>query len=260
MSIESELQNNTALTPALKLEIATQVQAAQKAADARKKSALAIVIDSPEMLEIAGNELRELATTIKSLEARRKDITRPLDEAKSFVMDMFRAPTTALEDGETYLRTQVQTELARQRREAAEAQRLQDEQDRVERARLEALETARRAELDAATASGNEQASASASAAVEEVAEERTRADTFSAPAVRAAAAPAGISSRGKWKVISIDKAALIAAAARIPDLARYLKVDEQALAQYATLMKTEAKIAGVVFGIVESLAVARKF
>lgn len=265
MSIESELQSNTALTASLKQAIATQVQQAQAQADARKKVAMSIVIDGTdeergEMLAIAGDELRTLATTIKQLDGRRKEITRPLDEAKSFVMDMFRAPTTALEEGEAYLRGIVQAELARQRAAAAEAQRLQQEAEAAERKRLQELEIARRAELDAAVSSGNEQVAAQAAAAVEEVAEERMRADTFSMPAVAAAPKPAGISSRGRWKVTSIDKAALVAAAAATPDLLRYLKVDEQALAQYATLMKAEARIPGITFEIVDSLAVTRKF
>lgn len=265
MSIETNLENNTALTPEVKTQIAVQVQAAQKQADARKKSALAIEITGTDeergtMLVIAGDELRTLATTIKELDTRRKEITRPLDEAKSFVMDMFRAPITALEDGEAYLRGIVSTELARQRAAAAAAQRLQDEAAAAERKRLQEIEIARRAELDAAVESGNEQVAADAKAAVEEVAEERTRADTFSMPAVRSTPAPAGISTRGKWSVTEIDKAALVAAAVANPDLLRYLKVDEQALRQYATLMKAEARIPGVVFEIVDSLAVTRKF
>ena len=83
-------------------------------------------------------------------------------------------------------------------------------------------------------------------------------------PAVVSQAKAAGVSTRKTWKVKSIDKAALVVAAAKAIEsgdddkaqqLLAYLSVDESALNGVARSLKGAARVPGVVFGEVSNLA-----
>src|SRR5574337_337070 len=95
-------------------------------------------IDCVELREAAAEDLKRVKTLAKDLDTQRRDITRPLDLAKSRVMELFRRPTEYLERAERAIKKAClawDDEQERIRREAhAEATRKADE----ERKRLEA--------------------------------------------------------------------------------------------------------------------------
>lgn len=189
-------------------------------------------------------------------------------------------------------------ELERQQREAQERERLaREEAERVQREAQERADAARlqaEAEAEAARKAGDaaaaEAAQAAARAAQEqadrEAAEARERAEAEalaaaqqadeaqaaldladvapSLPAVVTQARAAGVATRKTWKAKSIDKAALVVAAAhaiesgdadKAAQLLAYLVVDEAALNGVARSMKGGARVPGVVFGEVSNLA-----
>lgn len=79
------------IPPAIKQEIDAAVAAAVVSVPR---------IVSVAMLEQAGGIRRDLSAKAKQLEARRMEITRPMDTAKASVMELFRGPLDALKAGE----------------------------------------------------------------------------------------------------------------------------------------------------------------
>lgn len=275
------------LDEAKRAEITAQVNDAEQAAKAARDSALAITeITDETTFNIASAELRDLAGTARKLEERRKSITRPMDDAKSFVMRLFDGPGKYITEGEAHLRKLVKAHMdeqarqeairraevaaaAERERKAAEERRLAAELDQAhaeailenlnfdrERAiatgdheKMDALDDA-----EAAAVMDVEMAAADAQDAIEaeQTAEITTRAVAAPAPKAR------GVGTSSKWVVESFDKQAMIAAAAKDPALAMYLVVDEQKLRQYVTMMKAEAKVPGVVFAQESQLRVRR--
>lgn len=225
-------------------------QRAIRIAEKAYEAAISVEIDSPEMFTAAGAELQAIKTRAKEIETLRLSITRPMDEAKKRVMDMFRAPLERLDQAEQVVRTAMlsfqhteQERAARARREAEEAarierERLEREQHEAEaeakriRQEAEASERARQAEADAARRSGDE---AAAKAAEEAAALQRAEAERMASEAAfiaenaaqelqLAEVAPvyvpaiqqpkaAGISTRQNWKADVTDLKALVIAA-----------------------------------------------
>lgn len=281
MNLPIVITKDTVLAPALQQAIQGQLAEVVTHSNRLKDSALAIEIDSQDMADIASDELRTIATAIKKLEEKRLSITRPFDEAKSSVMDMFATPKAALQEGDAHLRKVVSAWNARQEEIAAEARRKQAEIDRQEREaadkkRREAEEAQRQAQEEAAArqreadrlaqeatskkqreaaAAAQEQArkaaeaAAAASQVVETVAAEAEEAEVHQA-VVAQAPKSAGISTRGKWTVeeADVDMAALVAAAAKDNGLLIYLLPDMKRLRQFATMMKDKAVVPGVKF------------
>lgn len=105
-------------------------------------------IDSPAMYGIAADGLKQIKGKIRELDDQRKSITKPLDEAKLQVMNLFRRPLEALAGAEQSIKQKL---IAY---EAIEEQKRREEQERLaeiarkERERLQA--EARKAEEVAA--------------------------------------------------------------------------------------------------------------
>lgn len=184
--------------------------------------------------------------------------------------------------------------LERQQREAEAAQRAaREEADRIareaqaaadaERARLEAEAAAAaqagdvaaaeeaRLQAEAAQADADRQAAAAREAAAAAELEAQQQAEAAQAAIDLADVAPAapvpvsravaaGVSGRKTWKVHSVDKAALVIAAGKAAEagdesLLAYLDVNETALNGVARALKAAARVAGVVFREVTSIA-----
>lgn len=187
--------------------------------------------------------------------------------------------------------------LERQQREAAERERqAREEAERIEREaqeRADAERRAREAEAEAARKAGDAEAAEAAEAAARAAQEQADRetlaareradaealaaaqqadeaqaalelADVAPPPMVVSGAKASGVATRKTWKVKSIDKAALVTAAAKaIADgnadqadqLLAYLSVDETALNRVAGALKAAARVPGVVFGEVSNIA-----
>lgn len=262
--------DTAALAAANQPEAAKAIQIAEQAFEV----ATAYVIDSPEMYQAAGDELREISTKAKKVEETRLSLTRPLDEAKRRIMDLFRGPLDRLAEAEKVLRASMLTwkraEDERIARERAEAERIaRQEREAAERAAREAAEAAERARREAAelAAAGDDDAAELAAAAAEDAAAEAAAAAEavelaeIAPPVAIVAEAPkaAGIATRQTWKAEVIDFAALVKAAAERPELLPYLEANMQTINGVAKSLKAECRIPGVRVYAEEGLAVRRK-
>lgn len=223
---------------------------ATRIANSAHELALELEIDSPAALDVASEELRRLVARKKEIEELRLSLTRPIDEAKKRIMDLFRAPTDRLSEAEGMLRKGIvayqvkeREEADRKRREAeataraererlereqaaaeAEARRIREEQVKAERERLAAIERERAAGNEAAAKEAERVAREEAEKAAAAEAEARAKADAAKAEIEIADVAPVlpmiapakaeGISSRQNWKAECIDLQALVSAAA----------------------------------------------
>lgn len=244
-----------------------QVVQAGKLADQSYEIALAVKIDCPEMLEVASDELRNIVTRKKEIEELRLSITRPMDEAKQRVMDLFRVPGNRLGQAESLLRDEI-TRYQREQREREEAARreaearLAAERAEAEKREREALEAAA-----AAQAAGDTEAAVEAAMAAEEAREQREIAEFAPPPTASIALAspkPAGISGRKNWKHEVVDFKALVLAAAERAKagddfLLGFLLPNDKAIGAAAKSMQKQLTVPGVRVYAEESLAVRRK-
>lgn len=233
--------------------------------------AKSITIDSPAMYAAAARELQELKGRAKALDERRKEITRPLDEAKKAILDLFRAPLAVLEEAEGVLKRSIITwdaeqerlrkiEEARLREEARkERERLEAEARKAEEAaRKKAEELQRKAAAEAAAGNAAKAAALADKAAAvvdnagEKAAALQQQAAVVQAPTVvREQQKVAGISMRTRWlaRVVNADL---------VPR--EYLVPNEQALNKIAEATKGSIKIPGVeIYGKSEVAASSRR-
>lgn len=252
---------NATTTPETTALTVPEAAQAVRIADETLAIAKEYSIDSQPMYEAAGEELRDIATKIKKLEETRLSLTRPLDESKRRIMDLFRGPLTTLEQAQGLLKSGMATfhaaeqDRIRREREAAEAA-ARAERERLAREQAEAQAAAARAaeEAAAAAAAGDHEAAAAAEAAAAEAAEaaeaaqaEAELAEIAPPPAVLAEAPKAaGISARKNWKADVTDLAALVKAAAAAPSLLVYLQANTVTINQVAKALKAECRIPGV--------------
>lgn len=198
-----------------------------------------IVIASPETYQWAGEQLREIKSKAKELDERRKKITKPLDEAKKQVMDLFRPALEFLTQAETIIKRKMIVYQSEQEKIRREAEAKAREAQRKEQERLE--EQARKAEAKGKA----EQAEAL-----------RQQADMTPAVVVAPEAPKAnGTSIRTDWEAEVMDKKALIKAiaAGTAPDV---LDVNMKTLNQMARALKDQLNIPGVRARQVERMAV----
>lgn len=199
-----------------------------------------LVIDSPEMYELAGEQLREIKTVQKRIDETRKSMTKPLDDSKKAIMDFFRPFADAADKAESDLKRKMLGFQDEQRRvrEAAE---------RAARAEREAAERAAeelRRQADAAVEAGDADKALEAELAAETVVMEAT----LAAPVAPAAPKAAGIATRDNWVAEVTDFAALVKAAAERPDLVALLLPNDKALNQMAKALKEAGSVPGVRF------------
>jgi hypothetical protein len=183
--------------------------------------ARALVIATPEAYEFAAGKLQEVKGRRKSLDELRRSMTRPLDEAKAAIMDLFRTPSERLEQAEAALkRALVAFSDEQERKRRAEQARL-EEAARKEREKLQR-------QAEAAAAKGRD----------EKAAELEVRASTVVAPIAQVAAPKvAGVSFRSVWRFEVVD-----------PSLVprEYLMVDETKIGKVVAALKADTVIPGV--------------
>ena len=97
------------------------------------------VIGSQEAFEIAGGILKDVTKIINELEAIRKDLARPFNEAAKKIKVVGDEAKIPLEDTKTNLKAALSTYAEEQRRKAAEEQRQIEaaERERAEKAAAE---------------------------------------------------------------------------------------------------------------------------
>lgn len=248
---------------ALPQRAATAAHDAELAANSALLVAQSFIIDSPEVYEAAGVELREIAGRMKRIEEARLSITRPMDAAKKAVMDLFAKPMETLQQADKALRASMlawkraeDERIARERAAAEAAARA--ERERIEREEREARERAA-----ALAAQGDAEAAAQAEAEAEAAAEAVALAEVAPPVVVEAVAKVEGVATRKVWKAEVVDFSALVKAAAAGLErgdatLLAYLEANTTALNGVAKAMKDAARIPGVRVYADETLAVRR--
>lgn len=254
--------------PAVEVKSGELVRAEEANAGQLLTLAQAYTIDCPEMAEAAAEDLGGIKAKIKQLTETRMSMTRPLDESKKRIMELFAGPLKVLEQAEATLKGALITwneaerkRIEAERRAAEEAARKEAERIRKEaeeQARIEREEAARlQAEAEAAAKEGNDEAAldlvAQAEAKQQEaeavVIEAEHTGNAVQAMAPATVAAPAklsGVSSRENWKAEVTDLMALIKAVAAgqaSPDL---LTANTTAINQRAKALKGEFKVPGI--------------
>ena len=196
--------------------------------------AMSIVVDSDEMAALAAAELGTIKGRVKELDEERKSITKPMDDAKKAVMDIYKPAIEKLGQAETALKTSLLT--------------YQKEQQRI--ADLAAAEEARKASKEAEKLRAKAEKMEARGKTEDADALRNVAAMTVAAP--RTVAAPtklAGTSVRKVWKANVTDRSAAIKALADNPAYQHLLTIDEAALNKLAAAMKNpNSPIPGVVF------------
>lgn len=236
----------------MNIQTSPEVEAVASETRSLSEAVDAFVVDSHEMFELAGEQLRQVKSLQKRIEETRFSMTRPIDAAKQAVMKFWRPFEEQAAATESALKSKMlafQRETERQRREELERVRREEEARRAEDLRqAEAAAAAARADAEKAIEAGDIAAaeeSAQAADVIEQQAALVADSPIIVAP-ITAAAKAAGISTRDNWKAEVIDFAALVKAAAERPDLLALLKPDESALRKMAGALKSGAAIPGV--------------
>ncbi len=195
------------------------------------------VVADQESYEMAGAEVRRVTGIVKKLEELRMSITRPMDEAKAKVMDLFRSPI------EQYMgaRQKIERKMLTYRQEEERARRArEDEQRQAAAAAQREREAKLLAEAEEAQKAGDGER---AQRALEEAATPPPPPPVVLQEAPRAA----GTSVRQLWKAECTDLDALIKAAAAGHQLARAcLVADPKVLGAQARALKDGFKVPGI--------------
>lgn len=225
-------------------------------------------VATPADYEAAAGELRAVKARFGEIDALRKNLVRPIDEARRRVQDFFRVPLDLLEQAERTLKAKMVAYTEEQdRRRRIEQQRLDDEA-RKERERLqrEAAETERKARekaeadrraAEAAAAAGRAEEArklkAKADATELRAAEKAERLESAAAQVVApiAQALPSeaeGVSQRVTWEYEVVDEA-------KLPR--QYTMPNHKAIGGVVRSLKDKADIPGV--RVFQSATIAAK-
>lgn len=127
------------------IEIQTDKEGLAGAADIKNANQIALAaaelqITDGETADQAGEFVKKCMTAKKALEDRRVSITKPLDEAKKGVMDLFREPVAVIEKARNEVKGKISAYVSEQEKIAAEERRKAEE-----KAQREAEKAAQRA-------------------------------------------------------------------------------------------------------------------
>ncbi len=105
-------------------------------AGALLNSANKFTIGTDRQYEVASLDLKTIKNKIRAMDDQRKQMTRPVDEAKKQIMDFFRTPVGFLKDAECILKRSMLSYQDEKEREARKEQarlkkRQQEEQERL---------------------------------------------------------------------------------------------------------------------------------
>ncbi len=210
--------------------ISTEVAVrAQQEAPAMLKQAEAIVILNQSQYEGANNVLKTVKDKGRELDAKRKEITKPLDQAKRVVMDLFREPLEILTTAEKIIKRAMISYA--------------DEQDRLRREEQRKLELKAKAEEDRKRKDLEDRAKKWAAkgdkAKAEELQEQAEDVHVETQIVAPVTEQPKGVSFRESWSAKVVDEN-------KVPR--EYLSVNIQALNKVAQATKGAIKIPGVEF------------
>lgn len=205
--------------------------ALQKTADRAMAMVEGFQITDASTYELGAEELGTIKTKLAQLDDQRKGITRPLDEAKTAVMSLFRGPVDMLTRAEQILKGKLLAYQQEQQR-IANAARVKAEQLAQEQRDKLAREAA---ELAAAGKTGEAHVT------------EQIAAMVVAAPTpVAAAPKVAGLSTKTTVAFEVVDKLALIKHVAAHPELASLLVEDTVRLRAYVRGLGMACQLDGV--------------
>lgn len=187
------------------------------------------VNNQPEY-DAAAKLLSEIKARAKELDEQRKEITKPLDDAKAKVMDLYRAPLNLLKDAETKIKNLL-IDYTRRVEEAAKAEQRRLEE--LARKEVEAEKKRIAAQIKRAEESGKLE---KAEALMEKIEQVEAKPIPVIAPQI---STPRGVSFRENWYAVVTDENL-------VPR--EYLMVNTAALDKIAKATKGSIKIAGVDF------------
>lgn len=192
---------------------------------------------------IGAEELQAIKAKASKLDEQRKGITKPLDDAKKAVMDLFRGPLEVLGQAESILKSKL---LAYQQEQARKAEEARLEAERAAQAERERL--------------AREAAELAAQGRTGEAAVKEQVATMIVAAPVAAPAAPAvkGLATRETVEFEVVDLHALIKHVAERPELVNLLVADTTKLRAYVRGLGLQTNLPGVRVFAKQSLA-ARK-
>lgn len=211
-----------------------------------------LIIDSPEMLQFASDQLKITKEFIKAGDEKRKNITRPMDEAKKNVMSFFNEGLEPFAKIKTMIEGKMLTYTSEQEtiRKAAEEKARKEQEELQRKADAEAAEKKRVA--DEAEAEAKKSGDADA---MEAAAELQDDADDAADTAEAASMAPAPVVEKQTVKGSNVRKTY----AAEVTDLMALakgvvagtvpitcIKADQTALNGMARAMKEAMKYPGV--------------
>lgn len=211
-------------------EIPDEAQALILEATKTVEVAKSLTINNNEEYETAASQLSAIKKKANELDTKRKSMTKPLDEAKKKIMDLFRDPIQKLNDAEGFIKRGIASYQHKLEMARREEQRKADEAARKERERLE------RHAAKAAEKGRDEKAQ-----------EFEERASMVQAPVV-AYEAPkvSGVSTRENWKAEVTDLPALVKAVAEGKAPASFLTANMTEINRVAKALRKDADYPGV--------------
>lgn len=124
---KSSTKKQELTTETVTVNVTTEHHALINNAQGKYNLAVDYVVDSNETFESAATELKTVKARIKELDSTRKGITKPMDESKSRIMDLFRAPLNLLEQAEKALKlTMITYTQDQEKKRLAEEARLRE--------------------------------------------------------------------------------------------------------------------------------------
>lgn len=217
-------------------EITDLAATAEKTSYSVLEVAKSYEIDDSVMAEMAGSELVAIKAKQKELDEQRKNWTRPLDDKKKEIMNLFKPAEDLLKDAEQVLKSALGVWQEKERQRIALERKVQQEE--IARQQREAAEAERNAREAAAQAmrEGNEEKAqelvqaANAQAVQVEVLQ-------FAPPVSAEPQKIAGVSGRQDWDFEITD-------ISKIPR--EYLMIDETKIRRVVKALGSEANIPGV--------------
>ena len=223
--VETTATTPTANVPALPSPEELQQQVSPVVAKAE-----GYTIDCQPVYEDAAEYMTSIKSAASKLEEQRKAITRPMDEAKKAVMDLFRGPLDALTKAEGVLKDKMKSFALAERERMRKAQQ-----------EAEAAAAAARNELEQQAAQAMESGDVAVGVALQTAAETVT-----AAPPAMEAPKAAGVALRGTWKARVTDKRAFLRHALEHDQFLDMVGIDESALNTLAKAFKDKMAVPGV--------------
>jgi len=166
-------------------------------------------VTTADQYECAAAVLKEIKGKTAEIEDLRKSLTRPLDDSKKRIMDLFRRPLDMLTAAEGKVKRALLTYQQEQERIRQEAERVARAAQQKEQERLAKLQREAEARAAAAVAEGNEKKAAEAKKKAEEFAARKQVAEAAPTSVQSFVPAVKGLSTKKTWRAEIVNAAAI---------------------------------------------------